>query len=365
MSKTKIGTIEAILLILTVIIAHSILSLPRDLIIRTKSSTILNIIYITIICLLISLLISKLFKKFGNLDIIDVSDYLGGKIFKTIVGSIFISYFIISSSILLRNFCEAIGLVYFQMTPIIFIVLLFVIGSCISNRLGFNTSFRVNLIIIPIALISILIIFIANFKNFDIQKIFPILGGGFNNTFLTGLLNLSSFEGILYLYFIPPYLKEPQKYKKISIISTVLTGIYLILCVSILLFIFPSFFTTNEIMPLYSAARYISFGNFLQRLESIFMMVWILAFTSYITIACKFALKIFQKITNIKSSKELINIFGVLILSVAMFPKNLAISTFFETKLYSYISILIIFIFAITILILANLKMKRLKDVKK
>ena len=359
MSKLKIGTTEAVLIVLTVIIAHSILSLPRDMIVRTQSATIVNIIYITVVCTLIALLISRLFKKFGNVDIIDVSEYLGGKVFKNIVGLIFIFYFIVSSSILLRNFCEALGLVYFQMTPVIFIILLFVIGSCISNRLGFNISLKVNLIILPIALISILIIFMANFKNFDIQKIFPILGGGFNNTFFTGLLNLSAFEGILYLYFIPPYLKEPEKYKKISIISTIITGLYLILCVSIILFIFPSFFTTNEIMPLYSAARYISFGNFLQRLESIFMLVWILAFTSYLTIACKFSVSIFKKMTNIKNTKEIINIFGLLILAISMFPKNLAVSTFLETKIYSYFSIVIIFIFAIAILVLANLKKKK------
>ena len=149
------------------------------------------------------------------------------------------------------------------------------------------------------------------------------------------------------------------KYKKISVLSAILTGTYLILCVSIILFIFPSFFTTNEIMPLYSAARYISFGNFLQRLESIFMMVWILSFISYLTIATKFAISIFQKMTNIKNTKEIINVFGLLTIAISMFPKNLAVSTFWETKIYSYFSIAIIFIFGISILILANIKKRK------
>lgn len=359
MTKSKIGTIEAVLIILTVIISRSILSLPRDMIVRTKSATILNIIYITIICTLLALLITKLFKRFGNADILDISEFLGGKLFKQIVGAIFIFYYMVSSAILLRNFCEALGLVYFQMTPIIFLILLFVIGSCISNRLGFNVSLKVNLLIVPIALVSIVIIFISNFKSFDIQKIFPILGGGFKDTFVTGLLNISAFEGLKYLYFIPPYLKEPEKYKKISVLSAILTGTYLILCVSIILFIFPSFFTTNEIMPLYSAARYISFGNFLQRLESIFMMIWILSFISYLTIASKFAISIFQKMTNIKNPKELINVFGLFTIAISMFPKSLAISTFCETKIYSYFSVAVIFIFGISILILANLKKRK------
>ena len=67
------------------------------------------------------------------------------------------------------------------------------------------------------------------------------------------------------------------------------------------------------------------------------MLVWILSFTSYLTIACKFAISVFQKLTKIRNTKEIINIFGILILGISMFPKNLAESTFWETKIYSYV----------------------------
>ena len=49
MSKTKLGTAEAIMIILTVIVARSILSLPTDILNAFKSATILNLIYVSII----------------------------------------------------------------------------------------------------------------------------------------------------------------------------------------------------------------------------------------------------------------------------------------------------------------------------
>ena len=89
-----------------VFVAHTLVALPRNLVESTKSGTIINIIYVAIIAILISYLIYKLIKNFSGSDIIDISEYLGGKVFKTIIGIIFISYFSISSGILLRNFCE-------------------------------------------------------------------------------------------------------------------------------------------------------------------------------------------------------------------------------------------------------------------
>ena len=59
---------------------------------------------------------------------------------------------------------------------------------------------------------------------------------------------------------------------------------------------------------------------------------------------------------KIKNTKEIVNIFGLVTLAVSMFPKNIAISTFWETKIYSYFSVAIIFIFGLVILVLANIK---------
>ena len=70
------------------------------------------------------------------------------------------------------------------------------------------------------------------------QRIFPILGEGLVQTFVTGLGNISAFGGIVFLYFMPPLLKEPNKFRKVAITSVVISAIYLILAVSIILFMF-------------------------------------------------------------------------------------------------------------------------------
>ena len=305
----------------------------------------------------------KLMKNFAGSDIIDISEYLGGKVFKNIVGIIFILYFLVSSSILLRNFCESLKIIYYPMTNIVFIIVLFIIAVCTANRLDFNASLKTNLLIVPLVLVSIVFLFFANMNKFVPQRIFPIFGDGLYNTFILGLGNLSAFGGITFLYFLPPYLKEPEKMKKIALISIGISAIYLILCVSTLLFMFSFFINTNEIIPLYNATRYIEFGSFFQRLESIFLLIWILAFACYLSVTSKFAMGIFKKLTNIETKKPLIDIFGILILGISLIPKNYAISDKFETEIYPFLVLGITFFLGISILLLANLLKKKQKNI--
>lgn len=361
MTKSKIGTLEAIMLVLTMIVAHTILSMPRNILVASKSATLINLIFVSILAISISYLIVKLLKNFPGQDIIDISNYLGGKVFKNIIGIIFILYFLISASILLRNFCESIKIIYYPMTNITFIIAMFVIAICTANRLDFNASLKTNLLILPLVLASMVFLFFANMNKFVPERIFPIFGDGLFNTFVLGLGNLASFGGIAFLYFLPPFLKEPDKMKKIAVISIGISAIYLILCVSTLLFMFSFFINTNEITPLYNATRYIEFGSFFQRLESIFLLIWILAFACYLSITSKFAMSIFKKLTNIETKKPLIDIFGLLILGIALIPKNYAISENFETKIYPYLVLGIVFFIGISILILANLLKKKQK----
>lgn len=362
MPKTKIGTTEAIMMILTTVVIHSILSLPKTILTSQKSASILNVIYVSIIAIIVACLIFKLFKKFPGLDIIDISEQLGGKFFKNIIGIVFMSFFIVSSSILLRNFCESIKIVYYPMTDIIFIIGIFVVSVCIANSLDFSASLKTNLIVLPIVFASIMFLFFANMKNFSTEKIFPVLGDGVYNTFVTGLINLSAFSGISFLYFLPPLLKEPKHFKNISLTSVGLTAIYLLLTVATLLFMFSFFLDINEIMPLYNAARYIEIGSFLQRLESLFLLIWILAFACYLSIATKFAMGIFKKLTNITTKKPLNNICGLLIFAIALLPSNYAVSQQFESKIYPYLVIGVVFVLGIGILILANLFKRKHKN---
>ena len=88
------------------------------------------------------------------------------------------------------------------MTSLIFIILTFIIVICITLHHRFSSIAKVNLLIIPLVVISIIFLFVANIKNCSLDNIFPIFGDGLFNTFVTGLGNLGAFGGITLLYLL-------------------------------------------------------------------------------------------------------------------------------------------------------------------
>lgn len=245
------------------------------------------------------------------------------------------------------------------MTNIFFVILLFIIAIAITSKLEFSATIKTNLIIVPIVLLSIVFLFGSNLKNFSYSRIFPVLGTGFINTFIIGIGNIYSFSGIAFLYFLPPLLKKPEQFKKISIITVILFSIYLILTVSILLFMFSYFISTDEILPLYVVARYIEIGTFFVRLESIFLLIWMMVFACYLSIVVRFSMLIFKKITNIKETKALAYPFAILMLSISLLPSTYASVKNYEANIYPYLIIGFDYIFCITLLIFANLKRRK------
>lgn len=361
---TKIGNIEAIFLIVTIMINHIILNLPKFLLDETRSGAILNIILITLIVLGIVYLISKLLKRFPNMDILDISEFLGGKVLKYIIGILFIIYFLFFASVFLRSFCESIKIIYFPTTPIMFLIIFFVIGIILTNRIGTNAIVRANLIFIPAILFSIVFIFFANMENFTVQRMFPLLGNGITPTFFSGISNIFAFGGIAFLYFIPPYLKDSKEFKKIAMSSVILSGMWLLFSIATLLFIFPSIVTTDEILPLYFASRFIQFGRFFQRLDAAFLLIWIISISSYLSITVSFASNIFKKLTNFKYPYLIVYGGCLLVFLLSILPKNYVQVYFLETTIYKYFVLALIFIISLSILILSAFKHKKQTKVK-
>ena len=145
---------------------------------------------------------------------------------------------------MLRNFCEGLGVVYYSLTNYVFIVLMFIISIALVNTLSFNSSLNATSIVFPIVSISVILLFCGNIDNFSFKRIFPICGDSAYNTFILGLRNIGAFGGVCYIYFLPPMLKEPKKFKKnCYYIRYFYRGIYIIVCSN---FTFNVFFFCNN-----------------------------------------------------------------------------------------------------------------------
>ena len=358
MDNTKIGSKEAIALLVTIAFNHIIINMTKDIIDLTASASLLNILYIGIIAIIFTSIVCYFLNKFPTFDLVDISNYLGWKFLKWVIGLLFIAYFIFFAGNLLHMFSTCLQIIYFPYTKQFYIALFFIISGICACIMRHNAIYRSTLIIFPFIVISTLFLFLSDIQFFNIEKMYPIFGNGLYTTFFTGITNMFAFQGLAYIFFTPPLLKEPAKIKKVAITSVILSCIFLLICVATVLFIFNGFVDTDELLPLFSAVKYIEFGSFFQKLDSIFVLIWILSFASYLGITIKFSSSILRKLTNFQDDSIFIFVVGILLFIASIWQKNYVISTFLANTVHKYVFFCLVVGISLLILISATFKKK-------
>lgn len=358
MEIKQIGNFQAIALILIIVINHLVLGTPRTIISETGTGTILNMIYVFILAIIFVLILNKQFNNFKRKDIIDVSEFLGGKVLKVIVGIVFIGYFLVILSTTIRVIVQDLEIIYFENISICIITLVILASIVFVYKYGSSAVIKCNSIIAPIAGIAILVIAFSNIKDFSLDRIFPILGFGVKETFITGASNIFAYSGIAVLYFIMPMLKDSRNFKKVSIISVVLVGILIIGSVASLVLSFPFIEDINEISSLYIESRDINYWQVFQRIDGVFVFSWILALLSYISVVLFIIVLIFRKLTNTKKEFPVVLAFATITYVITLIPDNINMVRFLENVVFKYSNIIVAIFLSLLILILANIKYK-------
>lgn len=354
--REKIGNKEAIIFIITLILNGIILNTNKLIIETCNSASIINAIYISILAIIFVYIICLLFKKFPSSNLLDISKFLGGKPLQFMVGLIYICYLGFITVVLLRKMCDCLQIVFFNMTDIVFIVMLFIIASAIIVRLDKGGIFKATLVVFPVIAGIIALVFIGNTKNFNIDNIYPLLGNGTSSIFISGSTNLIAFAGISYLYFLPGYLANPEKFKKIALSSVIISGIFLIIITASILLLYNKTLTSSELFPFYMAVRYIEFGTFIQRMDSTFLLISCIAFICYMAINTTVCTNIFKKITNLSDNKPIIYPYLFYIFALTVCIRNNPRLDFLESTVFKYLFFLIPVALTLIILILANFK---------
>ena len=358
MEIKQISNFQAIALILIIVTNHLILGTPRTLIAETGTGTILNMIYVFILALILVFIITKLFSNFNGKDIIDISEFLGGKVLKVIVGIVFIIYFLVILSTTVRVIVQDLEIIYFQNISVYVLTLVILASIVFVYKYGSSAVVKCNSIIAPIVGIAILIIAFSNVQDFSLDRIFPILGFGAKETFITGASNIFAYSGLAILYFIMPMLKDSKNFKKVSIVSTILVGILIIGSVSSLVLSFPFIENINEISSLYVESRDISYWQVFQRIDGLFVFSWILALLSYISVVLFIIVVIFRKLTNTKKEFPVVLAFATITYVTTLIPNNIAMIRFLEDIVFKYTNIIVAIFLSLIILIFANIKYK-------
>lgn len=303
----------------------------------------------------------KFFFKFPNKDFFEISEYVGGKTLRNITYFLVALYLTTSVVLVLSEFNENIRNILFKNAPSEYINLLFIIGMFVGLLCGFKGIFRTSVIIAPIILLSLFYMFFSLFENIDITNYTPVFGDDAHDFFIKGIFRIEIFEGMFLILLLGGHITN---IKKATIGSFILVS-FIVLLISSLLFGIIAYPTSTEnYFPFFELSRLISFGRFVQRVESLYTLIWLLAVYLYITLDTSFIVQIFSKAFNLKYYKRIIPLFCVIIFGITVLLKSyitvLSIRRFFINFVFPFLA----YFYSLIIIIIANMKMKRRQNEK-
>ncbi|WP_337101479.1 GerAB/ArcD/ProY family transporter [Paenibacillus sp. YIM B09110] len=275
----KIDEKELMFTIGSLIIGVGILTLPRSIAKATGSPDgWLSILIAGCAVLILAWLLSRLSLRFRGRPYLEYAASIASKPAANGIAIVYASYFLMFTAYVTRSVAELSKQFLFDKTPLEVISLAFLlvlIYAVSGSRAGL---IRLTVIFLPFVLIVTSIFLLLGIKQFDYHNLMPILNTDSSKVMKGAKESIFSFLGFESVLFYSCLMRNPSKIPKFTMFAIIITIITYLLIFIAVIGIFSVEVTQNILFPTLELAREVSVpGEFFERLESLFLIFWVVS----------------------------------------------------------------------------------------
>ncbi|WAH36575.1 GerAB/ArcD/ProY family transporter [Alicyclobacillus dauci] len=280
-AKAKVKANELTAMLMIFVTTNAFLTYPRYISRSAYEAAWMETVISGIGTLVLFLIVEKIFRRyFRNLDIVEVSKEVFGRVGAAVVAVVFAVYFLCSTAAVVREFTENVVSTVLPATPILLVGAVFMFAVGYIAYAGLEGICRTAYIFLPILLVGTLGLCVATMNWWHFTYLFPLWGTGVPRI-LSGSLQYSSiFANVLLLTIVYPHVHDAaKKMRQIGFVSIIGSTALLTALVLTYLMVFPAVETGQSSFAMYRLARVIHLGPFFQRVESVFIFLWVTSAT--------------------------------------------------------------------------------------
>ncbi|MFT8315752.1 MAG: GerAB/ArcD/ProY family transporter [Clostridium sp.] len=290
---------------------------------ETKRDIWIAMLFYSLVSIIIQMIYISLFNKYPGDSIVTYLPKIYGKCIGFIVSIIYIWFFAYDAARDLRDFTELTTSFSLIRTPMYITASVFMIVITYSVYKGIENIGSMAQIGFIIMIFSSIIIFIllsitdeGVFKFYDIL---PILHGGFIKLISKGWkLSMFPYGEFITMTMLYPFLIQKTKLKKTVIFTSILEGVFLALNNILFIVTLGNEFASSNNYPLLQTLRLVHIGDFLNRLDVIFIVILILGGFFKISILIYASALGISQVFKVKNWGLLCTILGVLVLITSL-----------------------------------------------
>lgn len=223
------------------------------------------------------LLVCALIRRFPGADIVGIFEQsLGRPAGFAFSAALAAGLFFIAMT-RLSDFTEVLRVYVYAYSPNWYIIAIAVFCVLVMSLLGLESLARFSKLIMYILMGSLLALLLLGAQNYKLYHLTPMAGYGYLNTLKHGVTRSSAYAEVILLAVFAKSFQGHAFIRREGLLSLLLSGIIIGGCILCFSMTFTYQVAQEVTSPMYELATLIDYGRYLQRVEAIFLFIWILS----------------------------------------------------------------------------------------
>ncbi|MCR8632273.1 GerAB/ArcD/ProY family transporter [Paenibacillus radicis (ex Xue et al. 2023)] len=255
--------------------------------------------------------------------LITATEEIWGPYLGSMVNLAYFSLFFIITFTVLREFSELLTSDILLRTPLKVILLSLLITAAIVAYSGIEAMGRLCWLTIGLIIASVFITLVGGLMTHsEPNALSPFWGTGRTHVLTMGIVKSSLFSELLVLGFLVPRMRKTEEWGKAAWWCMAISSIVLFSTTIVYLYVVPYPTATRLNVPMFEISRIIIFGRWIQRVESLFLIVWLLCAVIKLSIAIYCCASTLSQMLRLPRTQPLIIPLSIIIYSFALLPAS-------------------------------------------
>lgn len=318
----KLGVAEGITLIFTMVMSRVFVSSIALQISEDRQLLWLVVIIDNVVawlCLYMLLYASHCVS--GN--IVAVCKKLVGRAGAWVILSIYSVMYVANSAILLREYAEYTLLTALPKVNFQVVILWYVLTIGVLCYLGMEAFSRAGYILLPVLIGGSILVFIMLSPFYVVYQLSPWQGNGIISALQSGISNVGYNLGVMALAIMSPIFQNSKTIKSIAIYSLGGTGCFKVLFIIVYIMVFGTIVGGEKSIPFFDMARLVYLNQYIQRIEALFIVVWVIVGLVSIASSLYVGLYLITVLCKLPVIRPIIPLGVMIIANISMLPPDI------------------------------------------
>ncbi len=271
-------------------------------------------------------------------DLYDVSRRLLGRPGAWVLALSYAALFILDAASLLRQFAENTLLTALPAAEFRLIIFWYILFAAVLVYFGIEGIARAAYLVMPFIVggVAAVVLLLAPF--YDVYRLFPWQGAGLWTAARRGLELAGLNFGVLLLLVLAPSFQKPSTIMTAAFFGGGVSALLRTLVILFFLLAFGVGVGMEKMLPFFEMSRLVYLSRYVQRIEALFIVIWVITGLLAIAINIFAALYLVARPLGLPSLRPLVPVIAMIVVNLAVIPSDIGAVVAADTRLVVLLS---------------------------